>query len=181
MTRLERHADKIGDRLATAVRDRDSSVDQLDRGRHTLGQPFPHAVRLTELTARLAELSAALATIDNAARTAAGGAAARDRALGVPVTPPAGRRRADEDQVIAKCFAARGGMRRARCSAHAGVLSLRQSVLRATGAIRAGATLDDDSLQFEVLAAGKDQVEVGARQTRDDDHRAVCDVGEAVE
>ena len=67
MTRLERHADKIGDRLATAVRDRDSSVDQLDRGRHTLGQPFPHAARLTELTARLAELSAALATIENAA------------------------------------------------------------------------------------------------------------------
>ena len=67
MTRLERHADKIGDRLATVVRDRDSSVDQLDRGRHTLGQPFPHAVRLTELTARLAELSAALATIENVA------------------------------------------------------------------------------------------------------------------
>ena len=67
MTRLERHADKIGDRLATAVRDRDSSIDQLDRGRHTLGQPFPHAARLTDLTARLAELSAALATIENVA------------------------------------------------------------------------------------------------------------------
>ena len=67
MTRLERHADKIADRLASATRECDSSIDQLERGRLTVGQAFPHASRLTELSARLAELTVALATIDQPA------------------------------------------------------------------------------------------------------------------
>ena len=57
MTRLERHADKVAYRLASTTRECDSSIDQLERGRLTLGQPFPHAGRLTELSARLAELT----------------------------------------------------------------------------------------------------------------------------
>ena len=41
-TRLERHLEQIGDRLAAAA-GRETSVDQLGRGGRTLGQPFAHA------------------------------------------------------------------------------------------------------------------------------------------
>jgi hypothetical protein len=64
VVRLERLLDKIPDRLAATQRDRDIAAEQITRGRRSIGQPFPHAARLDELTARLTDLDTALTNID---------------------------------------------------------------------------------------------------------------------
>jgi hypothetical protein len=64
IVRLERLLDKIPDRLAATQRDRDIAAEQIARGRRGIGQPYPHAARLDELTARLTDLDTALTNID---------------------------------------------------------------------------------------------------------------------
>lgn len=72
MTRLERHLDKLPDRLTKARNDLQVTAEQLGRAERNLGQPFNHQHDLDDLTARLRSIDAELtATIDPAAAPAA--------------------------------------------------------------------------------------------------------------
>ena len=61
LTRLERHLERIPDRLTKARHDQQLAVEQIGRGERTLGQPFAHQHDLDRLTQRLQAVEAELA------------------------------------------------------------------------------------------------------------------------
>ena len=51
ITRIERHLEALDERLTKVRTDRATAAEQIERARTTIGQPFPHADRLDDLSA----------------------------------------------------------------------------------------------------------------------------------